>query len=56
MCSGLGQFLTLIGYSSELSEIAEADELYWIYNLLHNDQLTPDTVSAFGGSYMILRE
>ena len=43
------QSLTLIGYSSELSEMAEADELYRSYNIPHNDQLTPDTVSAFGG-------
>ena len=43
------QSLTLIGYSSELSEMAEADELYRSYNLPHNDQLTPDTVLVFGG-------
>ena len=29
--------------------MAEADELYRIYDLLHNNRLTPDTVSAFGG-------
>ena len=41
--------LTLIGYISELSEIAQADELYWRYNLSYNDLLIHDTVSAFGG-------
>ena len=39
----------MIGYSSELSEMDEADELYQSYDLHHNDRLTPDTVSAFGG-------
>ena len=43
----------MIGYSSELYEIPEADELYRSYNLPHNDWLTPDTVLAFGGHYMI---
>ena len=45
----LVQFLTLIGYSSELSEMAEADELYPSYNLPHNVHLTPDTVLSFEG-------
>ena len=56
ICSGMGQLLTLIGYSSELSEMAEADELHPSYNLPHNDWLTPDTVLAFGGLYMIQHE
>ena len=46
--SGVGQLLTLIGYSSELLDIAEADELHLSYDLPHNDWLTPDTVSEFG--------
>ena len=29
--------------------MAEADELYRSYDLPHNDQLTPDTVSEIGG-------
>ena len=41
--------ITLIGYSSELSEMAEADGLYRIYDLTYNDWLTPDTELAFGG-------
>ena len=45
----MGQLLTLIGYSSELSEMAEAEKLYRSYNLPHNNRLTPDTVVAFGG-------
>ena len=45
----MGQLLTLIGYSSELSEMAEAEKLYWSYNLPHNNFPTPDTVLAFGG-------
>ena len=49
MCSGLGQWLTLIDYSSGLFDIAEADELYPIYDIPHNDWLTPDTVLSFGG-------
>ena len=49
----MGQLLTLIGYSSELFEMDEADELYLSYNLPHNGQPTPDTKSAFGGRYMI---
>ena len=39
----------MIGYSSEFSEMAEADELHPSYDLPPNDCLTPDTVSAFGG-------
>ena len=49
ICSGLRQLLTLIGYISELSEMAEAEELYWSYNLPQNYWLTPGTVSDFGG-------
>ena len=44
----MGQLLTLIGYSSELSDMAEADELYKSYDLPHNNWLALDTVSAFG--------
>ena len=40
----MGQSLTLIGYSGELSEMAEADELYHSYNIPQNNRLTPDTV------------
>ena len=47
--SGMGQSLTLIGYSSGLPEIAEEDKLYQSYDLPHNDWLTPDTVLYFGG-------
>ena len=47
--SGLVQSLTLIGYSSELYDMAEADELYRSYNIPHNYGLTPDTVLPFGG-------
>ena len=36
--------------------MAEAEELYQSYDLPHNNRLTPDTVSAFGGRYMIIRE
>ena len=54
--SGLGQLLTLIGYSSEWSEMAESGKLYPSYNLPHNDWLTPDTVLAFGGLNMIKHE
>ena len=39
----------MIGYSSELSGMAEADYLHTIYDLPHKNQLTPDTVLAFGG-------
>ena len=52
----MGQLLTLIGYSSELSDMAEAEKLHPSYNLPHNDCLTPDTVLAFGGLYMIKRD
>ena len=44
----MGKSLTLIGYSSELYEMDEADKLYHSYNLPHNDRLTPDTVLEFG--------
>ena len=44
----MGQSLILIGYSSELSEMAEADELHRSYDLPRNDWLTPDKVSTFG--------
>ena len=40
----------MIGYSSELSEMAEADKLYQSYYLPHNNRLTPDTLLGFGGS------
>ena len=43
----------MISYSSELSEISEAEELYWSKKIPHNDQLTPDTVLAFGRKDMI---
>ena len=56
ICLGLGQLLTLIGYSSELSEMAESDKLNPSYNLPHNYWLTPDTVLVFRGLYMIKRE
>ena len=49
ICSGLGQLLTLIGYSSELYEISEADKLYRSYDIPHNNPLTPDTVLSFVG-------
>ena len=48
--------LTLIGYSSELSEMADADKIHASYYVPHNDWLTPDTVLALGGCYMIRRE
>ena len=44
-----GKFLTLIGYSSGLPEIAEADKLNQSYDIPHNNQLTPDKVLFFGG-------
>ena len=44
----MGQLLTLIGYSSELSDMAESDELHPSYDILHINRLTPDTVLAFG--------
>ena len=43
----------MIGYSSGLPEIAEADKLYWIYDLPHNDLLTPDTFLLFDVIQMI---
>ena len=39
----------LIGYSSGLPEISEADELYRSYDLPHNNWLTPDTFLSFRG-------
>ena len=44
----MGQLLRLIGYSSELSEMAESDKLHPSYDLTQNDWLFPDTVLAFG--------
>ena len=41
--------IALIGYSNELSNMADADKLYRGYDPPHNDQLIPDTVLAFGG-------
>ena len=38
----------MIGYSSELPDIYEADELKQIYDLLHNNWLTPDKVLSLG--------
>ena len=52
-CSGLGQLITLIGYSNVLPDIAEADKLNQSYDLPHNDWLTPDKVLYFGGHWMI---
>ena len=43
------QSLTLIGYSSGLPDIAEADKLNQIYDLHHNNPLTPDKVLSFSG-------
>ena len=43
------QSQTLVGYSSELSEMDESDELYLSYDIPHNDWMNPDTVSEFGG-------
>ena len=48
--------LTLIGYSTGLPEIAEADQLNQSYDLPHNDQLTPDKVLSLGDYYIILRD
>ena len=45
----MGQLLTLIGYSSEFSDMDEADELHLSYDFPHNIQLTPDTVWDIGG-------
>ena len=45
----MGQSLTLIGYSSGLHEIAEADKLNQSYDLPHNNQLTPDKFLSFVG-------
>ena len=48
ICSGLGQLLTLIGYSSGFPDIAETDELNQIYALPLNNRLTPGKVLSFG--------
>ena len=48
-----GTITNTVGYSSELSDMAEADELYPSYNLPINYWLTPDTVLAFGGCQMM---
>ena len=45
--------MTLIEYSSEFSDMAEADKLYQSYDLQQNDWMTPDIVSSFGGHWMI---
>ena len=45
----MGQLPTLIGYSSRLPEISEADKLNQSYDLPHKDRLTPDKVLSFGG-------
>ena len=45
----MGKLLTLIGCSSGLPEISEADKLNKSYDLPHNDRLTPDKVLSFGG-------
>ena len=49
ICSGLGNFLTVIGYNIGLPDISEAEELYQSYDLPHKDRLTPDKVLSFGG-------
>ena len=50
---GLGQSITMIGYSSGLPEIAESDELNQSHDLPHNDRLTPDKVLSFGGHLVL---
>ena len=47
--SGLGQSITLIGYSSGLTEITEADDLNQVYDLPRKDRLAPYKVLSFGG-------
>ena len=32
--------------------MAEADKIYWSYDLPHNNWMNPDTVLLFGGRYM----
>ena len=49
----MGKFLTMIGYSIELYELAEADELYQSYDLPQIYWLTPDTVSVCVDCWMI---
>ena len=44
------QSLTLIGCSSGFPDISEGDELNQIYDLPHNDMVTPDKVVSLGGS------
>ena len=39
----------MIGYSSEFSEMAEADKLHPSYDLTHKNWLTPDIVVTLGG-------
>ena len=43
----MGQALTLIYYNSQLSNTAEAEELYQIYDLNYKMFLNPDTVLVF---------
>ena len=45
----MGKSLTLIGYSSELSEMDKEEELHLSYNIPDNDWLTPDTMLSFCG-------
>ena len=42
--------LSLIGYSSELSEMDEAEKLHPSYDIPHNDWLADYTTSILGGS------
>ena len=43
----MGQLLTLIGYSSELSDMAESDELHPSYDIPHNNWLTPNSLGVW---------
>ena len=43
------QSLTLIGYSSGLSDISEEDKLIQSYDIPYNDRVTPDKVLSLGG-------
>ena len=47
MCSGIGQLLTLIGYSCGFPDIAEADKLNQSYDMPHSGQLAPDKFLCF---------
>ena len=47
--TGLGQSLTRIGYSSELSEMDKAEKSHPSYDLPHKNWPTPVIVSAFHG-------